>query len=63
MADKKKFTIKGVKNDLSYCEAGKIILSSKLNEIFILIAELFEDDCSENIHKLRIGLRDRKSVV
>ncbi|KAB2838650.1 MAG: CHAD domain-containing protein [Melioribacteraceae bacterium] len=57
MARKKKFEISGIFKNQEFCEAGKIILSEKLNEIISLIEVLFKDDGSENIHALRIALR------
>lgn len=57
MARKKKFEITGVYKNQEFCDSGKIILSEKLKEIFLLINILFKDDSSENIHALRISLR------
>ena len=57
MAQKKKFEIEGINKNQEFCEAGKIILSEKLKDIFSLINVLFKDDSSENIHALRIALR------
>lgn len=57
MARNKKFVIEGISEKQEFCEAGKIILSEKLKEIYSLIDVLFKDDKPENIHALRISLR------
>ena len=63
MDRKKKFVIDGVNEKQEFCEAGKIILSSKLKEILSLIDLLFKDDKDENIHALRISLRRFRYVM
>ena len=63
MPRKKKFVIDGVSEKQEFCEAGKIILSSKLKEILSLTDLLFKDDKSENIHALRISLRRFRYVM
>ncbi|MBU2494805.1 MAG: CHAD domain-containing protein [Bacteroidetes bacterium] len=62
MSKKKKYVIEGISDNLAFCEAGKLILSLKLKEIFSLIDLLFKDDKPENIHALRIALRKFRYV-
>ena len=63
MTSRKKLNIKGIKKDLYFSDAGHIILSEKLKEVFRLINIFFKDDKPENLHELRIAIRRFRYVM
>lgn len=54
---KKAKLIKGLKNEISFKKAAKIITNFKLRNLIFLINRYFEDETVENLHDLRIAIR------
>ncbi len=57
MGKVKKWEIRGIKKKQAYCNAGKIILKSRLNDLTTAIDNFFNDRSVENLHQVRIALR------
>ena len=53
----KKWEIKGIKKKQAYCNAGKIILKSRLDHLTNTIDDYFNERTVENLHQVRIALR------
>ena len=57
MGKSKKWEIKGIKKRQGFCNAGKIILKSRLDHLIKTIDNYFNDRTVENLHQVRIALR------
>jgi CHAD domain-containing protein len=57
MGKSKKWEIKGIKKRQGFCNAGKIILKSRLDHLINTIDNYFNDRNVENLHQVRIALR------
>ncbi|UCH64992.1 MAG: CHAD domain-containing protein [Ignavibacterium sp.] len=57
MGKTKKWEIKGIKKRQGFCNAGKIILKSRVDHLMNTIDNYFNDRTVENLHQVRIALR------
>ena len=57
MSKSKKWEIEELKNEKSFCEAGRIILKSRIDYLLSSIDNYFKDRTVENLHNVRIALR------
>ncbi|MHB1687544.1 MAG: CHAD domain-containing protein [Ignavibacteriaceae bacterium] len=57
MTKKKKWKIKGLKNDTSLLEVARIVLKQRLNSVISSIKKYFAVNSPENLHEVRIALR------
>ncbi len=54
---RKKQKIKGLKNDISFKKAARIITNDKLINLIKLIEKYLKEESIENLHDLRIAIR------
>jgi len=57
MAKLKKWEITELENQKSFCEAGNIILKSRIDYLLFSIDNYFKNRTVENLHSIRIALR------
>ena len=57
MSKSKKWEIEELKNEKSFCEAGRIILKSRIDYLLTSIDNYFKERTVENLHDVRIALR------
>ena len=57
MSKSKKWEIEELKNEKSFCEAGRIILKSRIDYLLSSIDNYFKERTVEDLHNVRIALR------
>jgi len=57
MSKSKKWEIEDLEDKKSFCEAGKIILKSRIDYLLVSIDNYFKERTIENLHNIRIALR------
>ena len=57
MSTTKKWEIKELEKQKSFCKAGKIILKSRIDYLLTSIDNYFKERSVENLHNIRIALR------
>ena len=57
MSKSKKWEIEELRDEKSFCEAGRIILKSRIDYLLSSIDNYFKDRTVENLHNVRIALR------
>jgi CHAD domain-containing protein len=57
MGKVKKWEIRGIKKRQGFCNAGNIILKSRVDHLMNTVDNYFNDRTVENLHQVRIALR------